>query len=1367
MGIGKELLHKREDRSSLQDDWYLQRRREIVRRQNAPVQAKLEISHPDDPHEKQAEATGKAVAGGSEIKVQRLAENPGSVYKKAEGNVTTVPENFQHSLESSKGGGNKMEEHTKSAMEEKMGADFSGVNIHTGANAHDMSENINAKAFTHGQDVYFKNGNYNPDSHQGKELLAHELTHTVQQKDGVNREVMRQPDAPKKKEVRDKTYVAPPLIQRPVYPAILKNVRLDKTKSASEALKKRKENLADQKKAAKKTGKGKTKKKIKGKAIKAGKQIKKSISKTGTKQNVFVPVKKKPQQFKPQSPVGKKHKPTPYIESELNKFKTEAGAVKNRISASGNAGIQIIRSAAKAEKLAIDIKAKATLNSVNLLFDGTISKIRLAVRKAYTDTVRGRILAIAKVKADANAKLKELDKKTKDKQVEVVALGNKYVQAAEKNRADLLKMARDKTFAQIAKVNAESKKIIDGYATDPRSVRINTNISDMANETNKSLLENEITLEKTINDNSDDLVKKYKDEYTDAYGDLPDGKDAAADQIRKLRDDTVDQITVSDTSSLDQLKKNSEDLINQLLDNKLKATNHVRKLVGDGKRAIDAQARDAENKLNGNIADLNASIDKVEADADAKTPGLTNKLAKKYFNKGYALFKKTEADFNKNLPLFITQAKDIFSKGSATTNGYLDSTYNDMISPAQKSGEGMVKSASDTSAKLIKVFNDSEAKGLKGMNDVIDEYVKKLDESIKKSGDQWATELTDSYKEIKDKVDETIKKGDDAVASSISDMKDEALQLSTEYEATYLLRSFGAMFWGFLKKLGNILLWLLKWIGIILLVIVAIIIIIALLPEALGTLVATILELLITFIIDAIGIMIADLMAFLATAFMSALMTVFMDLFVAYVLVKIVDILTSDKLSMRQKQEQGGDKLFDLSLIVVTEWSKITEFLGLTEEATAFDRVLAKAGGDEELARMLLEAGKEAEVLALLEKVSAVELETLLLKLGKASEVERFLPMVGGDAKLLTSLLSKVDDAAQLERMLSKVKDAKDLERLLGEAGNATELENVLNKLPEGTSVEGKTYDTLKTEAEGAGENSVNNDTNPKGNKNKPEEDLEAAKKKAQELAGKQWNDFEYADLGTNKPLCFPPGTIVKTPLGDTAIENLKVGDEVYAYDIGKEELVIRKITCQFSNWTDRLIKIKIDGETIESTFNHNFWVESESKWLPALLLKEGMKLKLLNGKDVQIEAVESYFNVIETYNFEVNITSNYFVGNRGVLTHNKTSAFADLTKRNSYIYEIINPANDGIVYVGKTDRTIAERFAEHLKDSKKLAWKTGRYYWRMAESGSWTTYETAVWEQHYIMKDGGLNKLENAQSGITEAKFNLYKKLHNPCLMP
>jgi hypothetical protein len=66
-----------------------------------------------------------------------------------------------------------------------LGADFSGVKVHTGQNAVEMNRSLNARAFTHGNDIYFNKGEYNPESSEGKRLLAHELTHVVQQK-GVN-----------------------------------------------------------------------------------------------------------------------------------------------------------------------------------------------------------------------------------------------------------------------------------------------------------------------------------------------------------------------------------------------------------------------------------------------------------------------------------------------------------------------------------------------------------------------------------------------------------------------------------------------------------------------------------------------------------------------------------------------------------------------------------------------------------------------------------------------------------------------------------------------------------------------------------------------------------------------------------------------------------------------------------------------------------------------------------------------------------------------------------------------------------------------------------------------------------------------------
>ncbi|MGH9949667.1 MAG: DUF4157 domain-containing protein [Pyrinomonadaceae bacterium] len=75
-------------------------------------------------------------------------------------NTTTLPLPFQHQMETS------------------FGKDLSDVRIHVGHEATLM----NAQAFTRGNDVYFAPGKYNPYSESGQEIIAHELTHVVQQK---------------------------------------------------------------------------------------------------------------------------------------------------------------------------------------------------------------------------------------------------------------------------------------------------------------------------------------------------------------------------------------------------------------------------------------------------------------------------------------------------------------------------------------------------------------------------------------------------------------------------------------------------------------------------------------------------------------------------------------------------------------------------------------------------------------------------------------------------------------------------------------------------------------------------------------------------------------------------------------------------------------------------------------------------------------------------------------------------------------------------------------------------------------------------------------------------------------------------------
>ncbi|NET32018.1 MAG: DUF4157 domain-containing protein [Cyanothece sp. SIO1E1] len=96
----------------------------------------------------------------------------------AKGTAPTMPENFESQLAQYKGSGQPLSEEARSFMEPRFGADFSHVRVHE---TPDLANTVQAQAFTHGQDIYFNAGKYNPGSSSGKELLAHELTHVVQQ----------------------------------------------------------------------------------------------------------------------------------------------------------------------------------------------------------------------------------------------------------------------------------------------------------------------------------------------------------------------------------------------------------------------------------------------------------------------------------------------------------------------------------------------------------------------------------------------------------------------------------------------------------------------------------------------------------------------------------------------------------------------------------------------------------------------------------------------------------------------------------------------------------------------------------------------------------------------------------------------------------------------------------------------------------------------------------------------------------------------------------------------------------------------------------------------------------------------------------
>ncbi|MEL6381792.1 MAG: DUF4157 domain-containing protein [Cyanobacteria bacterium J06626_18] len=90
-------------------------------------------------------------------------------------------DNLESSIAAVRGQGRPLGDNIRGSMEQAFGADFSSVRIHTDSQSDQLNQSIQARAFTTGQDVFFRQGEYQPGDRGGQELLAHELTHVVQQ----------------------------------------------------------------------------------------------------------------------------------------------------------------------------------------------------------------------------------------------------------------------------------------------------------------------------------------------------------------------------------------------------------------------------------------------------------------------------------------------------------------------------------------------------------------------------------------------------------------------------------------------------------------------------------------------------------------------------------------------------------------------------------------------------------------------------------------------------------------------------------------------------------------------------------------------------------------------------------------------------------------------------------------------------------------------------------------------------------------------------------------------------------------------------------------------------------------------------------
>lgn len=190
-----------------------------VQRVVAGIQAKLVVGQPGDKYEQEADRVADAVMRMTEPEVQRQVEEEELIETKTiadqitpsvqrqvkneeeeemlqtKGRTGQTPEvtpNLESRINALRGGGQPLPRSMRNFFEPRFGRDFGQVRIRTDGRAVETAEALNAQAYTLGQDIVFGPGQYAPGTTSGNRLLAHELTHTIQQNSGIRNGVLIQ-----------------------------------------------------------------------------------------------------------------------------------------------------------------------------------------------------------------------------------------------------------------------------------------------------------------------------------------------------------------------------------------------------------------------------------------------------------------------------------------------------------------------------------------------------------------------------------------------------------------------------------------------------------------------------------------------------------------------------------------------------------------------------------------------------------------------------------------------------------------------------------------------------------------------------------------------------------------------------------------------------------------------------------------------------------------------------------------------------------------------------------------------------------------------------------------------------------------------
>jgi hypothetical protein len=171
-----------------------------------------------------------------------------------------------------------------------------------------------------------------------------------------------------------------------------------------------------------------------------------------------------------------------------------------------------------------------------------------------------------------------------------------------------------------------------------------------------------------------------------------------------------------------------------------------------------------------------------------------------------------------------------------------------------------------------------------------------------------------------------------------------------------------------------------------------------------------------------------------------------------------------------------------------------------------------------------------------------------------------------------------------------------------------------------------------------------------------------ALKKLSKEALKKSIDDVAKKLLKTCVFACFPAGTLIQTEFGTKPIEDIIIGDNVWAYDEDTGTTALQPVVDIMQKESDHTISLFTETEVIETTAQHPFYVNKA--WKDASELEPGDKILTRDKQEVEIKSTQFNYEPKKVFNFTVGNWHTYFVGVLAWLVHNAGKCLSKLPKQ-------------------------------------------------------------------------------------------------------